>query len=112
MDISIKSSKNRKLEDIDQKLDTLAYYIEYLDARVSFVGLISENTIAELQGRLLATQEALTNVVATSEQRNKINKSLDKIEQDLKHVFALKAKQLEKEFNEQVDTIKEKYGRK
>lgn len=111
MDISINSSKNsQKFEDVNQKLDTLAYYIEYLDARIGFVGLIIDNSIDELKGKLVATQAMLTDVVATPEQKEKVNNTLEKMEKDLGTISALKAKQLEKDFNEEINKIKEKYG--
>lgn len=111
MDISINSNKNnQKFEDVNQKLDTLAYYIEYLDARIGFVGLINDNTIEELKAKLVATQAMLTDVVATPEQKEKVNSTLGKMEKDLETISALKAKQLEKNFNAEIDKIKERYG--
>lgn len=118
MEISIKrtpkNSKNSTDITTQELLDLInaaSFMSEALDERITLIGRIFEDEISKVNTKIDKIAELLADTIMTLEQKRKIEKEIDSINEDLDYMSKeFTKKPLEQDFKIKISDLRKKYN--
>ena len=118
MEISIKrtpkNSKNSTDITTQELLDFInatSFMSEALDERVTLIGRIFEDEISKVNTKIDKIAELLADTIMAPEQKRKIEKEIDSINEDLDYMSKeFTKKPLEQDFKSKISDLRKKYN--
>lgn len=118
MEISIKRTpKNAKngsnitTQELLDFMDATVFMSEALDERITLIGRIFEDEINKVNTKVEKITELLADTIMTQDQKDKIKKEIEAINEDLDYISKeFTKKPLEQEFKSKINNLRKKYN--